>query len=332
MLRNEFGMMIETPYGIDALTDADVIVIPFWRSPSERPPEELLEALRRAHARGARIVGLCLGTYVLAYAGLLDRRRASTHWEVVEDFRARFPNVLLEESALYVEAGTLVTSAGTGAGIDCCLNIVRGIYGNEIANRISQRLVIPHFRDGSLAQLIKTPSSSNGHSVRIERTIAYVKEHIGDQHDVGSLAFRTGMSRRSFTRHFFKVTGMSLGNWLLVQRLKRAQLLLESGNDQIEAIAEMVGFTSAAAFRRHFRSECGITPSEWRRMHALTPICRSCVTPYAASLVTTPRIRRASRQMFVSSRLRCRFTRRTDPLPKITICSFGSTLVGFRSK
>ncbi|TGV08269.1 helix-turn-helix domain-containing protein [Mesorhizobium sp. M8A.F.Ca.ET.173.01.1.1] len=266
-LRNEFGMLIETPHGIDALVDADVIVIPFWRSPGERPPEDLLEALREAHMRHALIVGLCLGGYVLAYSGLLDHRRASTHWDLTEDFTKRFPKVMLNPEALYVEDNNLVTSAGMGAGIDCCLNIVRSIHGSKIANQVAQQLVIPFYREGKNAQFVQMPVPDSPDVARIQNTLAYVAENLRDdhKHDVNSLAARACMSRRSFTRHFNKVTGMSLGKWVLSRRLQKAQLLLESTSNRIEDVAYMVGFPSAVSFRQHFRSEFGTTPKEWRQ-------------------------------------------------------------------
>ncbi|WP_412051721.1 GlxA family transcriptional regulator [Hoeflea sp. Naph1] len=210
---NEFGMLIETPYGIDALADADVIVIPFWRSPEERPPEELLEVLRDAQKRHVLIVGLCLGGYVLAYAGLLDHRRASTHWGLTEDFKKRFPKAILNPEALYIEDDNLVTSAGMGASIDCCLNIVRSIHGSKIANEVAQLLVIPFHREGKNAQFLQMPVPDRPDVARIQNILAYIAENPCDErkHDVDSLAARACMSRRSFTRHFKKVTGMSLG-------------------------------------------------------------------------------------------------------------------------
>lgn len=264
-LRNEFGMSISTPYRAETIATADVVVIPFWKSPDEHPSEELVQALRHAHANGAKVVGLCLGSYVLAYAGLLDHRRASTHWEVIEDFRNRFPKVKLEESALFVEDGNVVTSAGTGAGIDCCLEIVNDLYGSEITNRVAQRLVIPFWRDGSHAQFIKSPVARNSNCLRLERTIAFVSENLSEPHDVDTLADRSGMSRRSFTRNFQRMTGMSLGNWLLCQRLQKALVLLETTDTHIESIATLVGFPSAAALRRHFQAKHGVTPSDWRK-------------------------------------------------------------------
>jgi transcriptional regulator GlxA family with amidase domain len=269
-LRNEFGMWISTPFGVETLLEADVIVIPFWPDPALKPRETLLDALRRAADSGALIAGLCLGGYPLAYAGLLDGRRASTHWEVVSDFRQRFPNVTLETDALYVKDGSIITSAGTGAGIDCCLNIVRSIYGSQIANRVARRLVIPFFREGQDNQLVPMPIPENTESERIRRTAAYVLENLAERHGVDRLAFLAGMSRRSFTRHFQKATGMGLMDWIQSKRLQKAQELLEDPCIRVEAISELVGFASPVAFRRLFKAEFGASPSEWRRSSAKT--------------------------------------------------------------
>lgn len=267
-LRNDFGMSISTPYGIETLQDADVIVIPFWPDPALRPQEALLGALRMAADHGALIAGLCLGGYPLAYAGLLDGRRASTHWEVIADFAARFPKVQLDAAALYVKDGQLVTSAGTGAGIDCCLDIVRSIHGSQIANRVAQRLVIPFFRDGQDNQFVSVPIPENAESERIRRAAAYVLENLAERHDVDSLAGQAGMSRRTFTRHFQKATGMPLVDWVQSKRLQKARALLEDRDIRVEAIAELVGFASPVAFRRLFKSEFGTPPSEWRKSYA----------------------------------------------------------------
>lgn len=269
-IRNDFGMSISTPYGIDTLLEADIIVIPFWPDPALKPRAELLDALRQAAERGALIAGLCLGGYPLAYAGLLDGRRASTHWEVIADFAARFPKVKLDSDALYVKDGTLITSAGTGAGIDCCLDIVRSIHGSQIANRVAQRLVIPFFRGGQDNQLVPVPIPGNADSERIRRSAAYVLENLAERHDVDRLAGLAGMSRRTFTRHFQKATGMPLVDWVQSKRLQKAQALLEDREIRVEAIAELVGFASPVAFRRVFKAEFGTPPSEWRRTYAKT--------------------------------------------------------------
>lgn len=266
-LRNEFGMCIDTPHSINMLDAADVIVIPFWPDPAMHPSESLLRALRAAAARDAIIVGLCLGGYPMAYAGLLDNRRASTHWEVLTDFKARFPKVILDPDALYVNDGGLITSAGTGAGIDCCLNIVRSIHGGRIANQVAQRLVIPYFREGRHNQFVASPVPESADGGRIQRATAFMMENLSERHDVDRLAALAGMSRRSFTRHFSRATGMPLVDWLQTKRLQKAQALLEDPSLRVELISDLVGFASAVAFRRQFRAEFGTSPSEWRRQH-----------------------------------------------------------------
>jgi transcriptional regulator GlxA family with amidase domain len=264
-IRNEFGMVINAEYGIEGLTDADVIIIPCWPETLHKPEEPFLDALRAASTRGALIVGLCLGSYPLAYAGLLDGRRASTHWEVMDDFRRRFPKVILDPKALYLNDGGLITSAGTGAGIDCCLDIVRSIHGSRIANQIAQRLVLPYFREGRETQFVSLPGPRNSSSSRIQRTTAIMVDNLAERYDTASLADMTGMSRRNFTRQFQSVTGMAWGQWLQLKRLQKVQVLLEDATMRVESIPELVGISSAVALRKQFRSEFGTSPSEWRR-------------------------------------------------------------------
>ncbi|MGS7818006.1 GlxA family transcriptional regulator [Pseudomonas aeruginosa] len=265
ILNSNFGLQIDTRYGLDVLEIADIIVIPFWRDPAEKPQVALLDALVSAHERGATIVGLCLGGYVLAYAGLLNNRSASTHWEVEGDFTARFPDVKLDPNALYVDDDGLITSAGTGAGLDCCLHIVRQIYGSNIANRVAQRMVIPPYREGRQVQFIEQPIAASNRDTTIVNLLDYLCANLSEKHDLDTLAERSGMSRRTFTRHFLKSTGLSLGDWLMIQRLQRSQELLETTSHGVERIAEMVGFQSACTLRQHFKKEYGISPREWRK-------------------------------------------------------------------
>ncbi|MCW2488911.1 AraC family transcriptional regulator, partial [Candidatus Symbiopectobacterium sp. NZEC127] len=156
-VRSDSGISIEVEHGLALLETADIIIIPFWHHPDEKPAAELLAALVRAWQRGAEVVGLCLGTYVLAYAGLLAGRRAATHWEFERDFSRRFPDVQLDSNALYTRDDRLITSAGTAAGIDCCLDIIRCHCGSALANRVARRMVVPPYREGGQAQFIERP-------------------------------------------------------------------------------------------------------------------------------------------------------------------------------
>lgn len=264
-LRSQAGFSIGTRYGLRELSRADIVVVPSWRDPQETPPEPLLAALRRAHRRGALIVGLCLGAYVLAEAGLLDGRRATTHWRWAERFAQRYPAVRVDSNVLYVDEGDVLTSAGTAAGIDCCLHVVRQRLGAETANRIARTLVVPPHRQGSQAQYIEQPVLESTSEGPLTKTLDWASRHLAAPHSLDSLATRAAMSRRSFTRHFRQHTGTTVGQWLLGQRLALAQRLLETTSQPIERIAERAGFGSALSMRQHFSATLNTTPSMHRR-------------------------------------------------------------------
>lgn len=265
VLRADHGLRIDTAFGLETVVDADIVVVPSWRDPAEKPPQALRDALLAAYARGAQIVGLCLGAYVLAYTGLLNGHRAATHWELEQDFLARFPEVQLDTNALYVDDHRLITSAGVAAGLDCCLYIVRRHYGSAIANRVARRMVIPPHREGGQAQYIEQPVPASAHDTRINNLLDYLRSNLQKSHNLDALACYTNMSRRTFTRHFLKATGRSVGEWLMAERLQRSLELLESTSYSIETIAELVGFQAASWLRQHFKTRFDVTPSEWRR-------------------------------------------------------------------
>lgn len=170
------------------LEKMDIIIVPGWSSPDDLPSQELMQALDRAHKRGAWVAGLCLGAYVLAYAGLLDGRKASTHWQAEADFKQRFPKVALNTNSLYVEDERVVTSAGIGAGVDCCLFLVRQFYGLKIANKIARIMVIPPFREGGQAQFIEQQDIASPQDIRIKNVLTHVQEHLHEVHSLDSLA------------------------------------------------------------------------------------------------------------------------------------------------
>jgi transcriptional regulator GlxA family with amidase domain len=264
-LRTTAGFGVATHHGLRELAQADVIVVPSWRNPHESAPAPLLAALRRAHKRSATLVGLCLGAYVLAEAGVLDGKLATTHWRWAELFRQRFPNVRLDPDVLYVDQGNVITSAGTAAGIDCCLHVVRRQYGAEITNRIARNLVVPPHRQGSQAQYIEQPVLTRATDTPLTKTLYWAARHLDQAHTLDSLAARALMSRRSFTRHFRQHTGTTVGQWLLSQRLGLAQRMLETTDQPIERIAERVGFGTALSMRQHFGAAFRTTPSTYRR-------------------------------------------------------------------
>ena len=264
-LRTQAGFGIVARHGLRALAWADIVVVPSWRNPHETPPAPLLAALRRAHARGALIVGLCVGAYVLAEAGLLDGRRATTHWRWAAHFAERYPQVQVDPDVLYVDEGDVLTSAGTAAGIDCCLHVLRRRLGAEAANRMARTLVVPPHRQGSQAQYIEQPVLATSRDTPLTKTLDWAARHLDVAHSLDSLAARAAMSRRSFTRHFRQHTGTTVGQWLLTQRLALAQRLLETTTQPVERIAERTGFGSALSMRQHFGAALHTTPSLYRR-------------------------------------------------------------------
>jgi transcriptional regulator GlxA family with amidase domain len=264
-LRSHAGFGIAARYGLRALAWADIVVVPSWRDPDEAPPAPLLAALRRAHARGALVVGLCVGAYVLAEAGLLDGRHATTHWRWATHFARRYPRVRVDPDVLYVDEGDVLTSAGTAAGIDCCLHVVRRCLGAEAANRIARNLVVPPHRQGSQAQYIEQPVLATARDTPLTKTLDWAARHLDAAHSLDSLAARAAMSRRSFTRHFRRHTGTTVGQWLLSQRLALAQRLLETTAQPVERIAEQAGFGTPLSLRQHFAAAFNTTPSMYRR-------------------------------------------------------------------
>lgn len=264
-LRTEAGFAIQAEHGLEGLAGADTVIVPSWRSVEEPAPADLRDALRQAHGRGARLVGLCLGTFVLADAGLLDRRPATTHWAALDAFAKRHPQVRLQPDVLYVDDGDVLTSAGTAAGIDCCLHLVRRHHGAEVANRIARRLVVAPHRQGGQTQYIEQPIAASQGDERLGEALAWAMAHLDQPIAVDTLAARALMSRRTFTRRFRLATGTSLGAWLAHQRLARAQRLLETTARPLDAIAAEAGFGTAMSLRQHFAAALGTSPSAYRR-------------------------------------------------------------------
>uniref|UniRef100_UPI0039EE1467 helix-turn-helix domain-containing protein n=1 Tax=Bordetella sputigena TaxID=1416810 RepID=UPI0039EE1467 len=259
------GFSVVTTPSLEITETADVIVIPSWRDPKEAPPAALVEAVAAASARGARIVGLCLGAYVLAAAGILDGRRATTHFAWADQFAAQFPRVKVEPSVLYVDDGNITTSAGTASGIDCCLHIVRSLYGAKVADFAARRLVVPPHRHGAQAQLPPQAASSEGAGFRLAELLDWLRGSIVDKHTADSLAERLAMSRRTFNRRFLSLTGCSLSEWLLAERLRLAQKMLETTDLPLEVIAARAGLGSASSLRQHFSRMLQTSPSAYRK-------------------------------------------------------------------
>jgi AraC family transcriptional activator FtrA len=263
-LRATGGVTVQPTAGPRELQRAGTIVIPGWRDADERPPEKVIKAVRAAYARGTRLVTICSGVFVLAAAGLLDGKRATTHWRYVDRLRARYPKIQVEPDVLYVDEGNILTSAGSAAGIDLCLHVVRSDYGAEIANRVARRLIVPPQRDGGQSQYIPAPVRTDA-GPGLSRVLEWAARHLREPLSVESLADRAAMSPRTFARRFRAETGTTPHQWLTHQRLLAAQRRLETSRDSIDEIADAVGLQTAATLRLHFRRSLRITPTAYRR-------------------------------------------------------------------
>lgn len=259
-------LQVQEQRGLEALDQADTIVIPGWRGADHVPGAELVDALRRAHARGARLCSICSGAFVLAHAGLLDGKRATTHWRYFDQLAAGFPTVRIEADALYVEDGAIVTSAGSAAGLDMLLHLVRSDFGAAIANQVAQRLVLPAHRDGDQVQQVARPLPLAGDPVA--HTMDWLRENMRAAHTLASMARQARMGVRTFQRRFKDRTGLSPLDWLVRERVALAAQLLETRPALgIEAIADLAGLGSPESLRRHFRSHGLASPARYRRQH-----------------------------------------------------------------
>lgn len=264
-LSTAMGYGIEPRFGLRSLARADTIVVPSWRDIAEVPPEPLLRALRAAHARGARIASLCAGAFVLAHAGLLDGRRATTHWMYADALAARFPAVRVDPSVLYVDEGSILTSAGTASGIDLCLHMVRSDHGAEVANAFARRMVVPPHRDGGQAQFVQAPMAPRTTGSRLSETLAWALQRLDEALTVERLAAHAHRSPRTFARHFRAETGTTPLQWLLAQRIVAARRMLETTDAPVAEVAVDCGFGSSAALRMHFGRSVGTSPAAYRR-------------------------------------------------------------------
>ncbi|MFI8513353.1 helix-turn-helix domain-containing protein [Streptomyces sp. NPDC085460] len=263
-------------HGLDRLADAGTVVVPGWADVDVEPSAELVGALRAAHAAGARIVSLCTGAFVLAAAGLLDGRRATTHWAHADALAARHPEVEVDPDVLYVDGGSVLTSAGKAAALDLCLHVVRLDHGSAVANAVARRLVVPPHRSGGQAQFVTAPvPAQDDHP--LTALFPWIVERLDRPMTVEDLARRAGLSSRQLTRHFRAATGTTPLQWLLAQRIRRAQELLERTDDGVDAIAAATGMGTATTLRRHFNRTLGVPPDSYRRTFrtrtgAMTPV------------------------------------------------------------
>lgn len=257
------GITVTPEYGLDEVTDADLVVIPAAAAHDGYDPR-ILAALRAAADAGATVLTVCSGAFVAGAAGLLDGRRCTTHWKYTDELARMYPSATVDPDVLFVDEGNLITSAGTAAGIDACLYLVRRELGSTIANSIARRMVVPPQRDGGQRQFIERPVVQC-RSDSLVPTLQWMNDNLERQHTVDDLAARAAMSPRTFARKFSAETGTTPVKWLTNQRILHAKDLLENTDLPLDSIADRCGFSSGALLRHHFNRLVGIAPAEYRR-------------------------------------------------------------------
>jgi AraC family transcriptional activator FtrA len=262
--RAQAGFLVDTPFGLDELVRADTVIVPAVADPLADPPPRLVEAVRAAHDRGARVVSICTGAFVLAAAGLLDGRRATVHWMHANLLAERYPKVTVDPTVLYIDDGDVLTSAGTAAGLDLCLYLVRLDLGAETVNQLAKRLVISPHRQGGQAQYVETPLARHDGD-GLAPLLDWALEHLDQPLTIADLAARQHVTPRTLIRRFHAATGTSPLQWLLAQRVQRARWLLESTDEPISRIAERCGLGKEVNLRHHFTRLVGVAPTSYRR-------------------------------------------------------------------
>ena len=286
-LRAVGGLHVTAEAELDMLEAAGTIIVPGWRNPEEQPPAPLLDALRAAHLKGARILSICSGVFVLAAAGLLDGKRATTHWRYAALLGRRYPQIVFDPDVLYVDEGNVLTSAGSAAGLDLSLHLVRRDWGVEVANRVARRLVLPAHRNGGQKQFVDRPVPRE-HDARLAAVLDHVRRHPDLPVTVATLARVAAMSERTLVRRFQDATGMAPGAWVIQTRVDRARELLESAQLSIEDVARESGFSSPATLRHHFRRQMRVSPTVYRAQFGRTEPSLGAVTDRAAGRRGSP--------------------------------------------
>jgi len=267
-VRSQYGMQMKAQNGLERLLAAGTIVIPGWEGIDAPVPRAVLDVLRRAHARGARLLSICSGAFVLAATGLLDGKRATTHWRYAEALHRRHPKVRVDPHVLYVDEGDILTSAGSAAGLDLCLHLVRRDFGSAIANHVARRLVIPPHRDGGQAQFLERPvehARGAGQRESMSALLDKIRKRLRERWRIAELARLAAMSERTFMRHFHAATGLSPADWVTRARVDAARELLESTTLSIDHIAERCGLGTPTTLRHHFRKKVGVSPAQYRK-------------------------------------------------------------------
>jgi AraC family transcriptional regulator, transcriptional activator FtrA len=269
-VRTSTGLALATQGGLRLLEEADTIVIPGYVDVRRRPPDALLQALRDAAGRGVRLMSICTGAFTLAWAGLLDGRRVTTHWSVCQILAELFPAVRVDHGVLYIDDGDVLTSAGVAAGLDLCLHVVRNDHGAAVAAEIARHTVVAPHREGGQAQFIDQPLPQAGTETSVSPVMAWALDHLGQRLNLPRLADVGRMSVRNFSRRFREETGTTPLQWLLAQRVAYARELLETTDLTVETVAHRCGFTDAPTLRRHFARQTGITPRAYRVAFSLS--------------------------------------------------------------
>jgi transcriptional regulator GlxA family with amidase domain len=264
-VRVHSGFELVVQDGFSRLDEADLVAVPAI-SLQAPVPEELLEGLRRAVARGARVMSVCSGAFILGEAGLLDGRECTTHWTHVGELAERFPEARVNADVLYVDSDGVLTSAGTAAGIDASLHLIRREFGTTVANTLARRMVTPPHREGGQRQYVDQPVPCEGDT--LSDTLEWILEHLAEDMTVEQLAARAHLSPRTFARRFRAETGTTPLQWLTDQRILHARRLLEETAQPVEVVADLVGFGSASVLRHHFTRRVGTTPQSYRRTFA----------------------------------------------------------------
>ncbi|MFD6754836.1 MULTISPECIES: transcriptional regulator FtrA [Micromonospora] len=259
------GATLHSPYGLDVLAEAATVIVPGVGDVHATPSAHLVAALRHAHRAGARLMSICSGAFALAAAGLLDGRRATTHWRYADLLARRYPAVTVDPDVLYVDDGDVLTSAGSAAGLDLCVHVVRRDHGAAVANAVARRLVTAPHRDGGQAQFIETPVPARADDDRVAGSIAWALAHLAEPVTVARLARQAHMSPRTYLRHFARATGTSPIRWLVDQRIRASLALLETTDAPVAQIATTVGFETAVTYRHHFTRAMRTSPSAYRR-------------------------------------------------------------------
>jgi AraC family transcriptional activator FtrA len=254
----------EAPDTYDTLVRADTVIVPAVRDVHEEAPADLVEAVKLAHAGGARVASLCSGAFVLAAAGLLDGRKATTHWLYADELARRFPAVDVDPDVLYIDNGDVLTSAGTTAGIDLCLAMVAADHGADLANTLARRLVAPPRRSGGQAQYVEAPTPQTPHN-GLGPLVDWMRQHLAEPLTVAAIAKHADVAERTLIRHFHATIGTTPIKWLTAQRVLHARRLLETTGLSVEQVAESCGLGGAANLRHHFTESVGVAPSEYRR-------------------------------------------------------------------